>query len=84
MLGRKTLTSEELDRAKQSVNQQLTAYQALVAAVEASGDAHAKSALEAFEPLFFNNWRRSRSIARSSTACAWSPARTATSSTSSS
>ena len=83
MLGRKTLTSEELDRAKQSVNQQLTAYQALVAAVEASGDAHAKSALEAFEPLFFNNWR-SRSIARSSTACAWSPARTATSSTSSS
>jgi hypothetical protein len=55
MLGRNSYTPEELDHATTAVEQQLTAYQALVKAVNATSDPKAKSALEAFEPLFCNN-----------------------------
>jgi hypothetical protein len=52
MLGRKTYTKEELDHAKTAIDQQVAAYEKLV---KATSDPKAKSALEAFEPLFFNN-----------------------------
>jgi hypothetical protein len=55
MLGRNNYTQGELDHAKKSVDRQLKAYKALAEAVEATGDAAVTSALEAFEPLFFNN-----------------------------
>jgi hypothetical protein len=53
LLGRKTYTSEELNRARTAIQQQLTAYHALARSVD--GNPRAKTALEAFEPLFFNN-----------------------------
>ena len=52
MLGRKSFTQEELDHAKATIAEQLAAYRKLV---KAASDAKATSALEAFEPLFFNN-----------------------------
>jgi hypothetical protein len=56
MLGRKDYTKEEVDHARAAVNQQLAAYKKLVKAVDSSGsDAKVTAALEAFEPLFFNN-----------------------------
>ena len=55
MLGRKTYTQDELDHAKTAIARQLAAYGKLVEAVDAAGDPGAKAALEAFEPLFFNN-----------------------------
>jgi hypothetical protein len=55
MQGRKDFTPEELDRARTMVGEQMTAYEQLASAVEATGDADAKAALEAFEPLLFNN-----------------------------
>jgi hypothetical protein len=55
MLGRKTYTQEELDHARTAIGAQLAAYDSLVAAVDATSDPGAKAALEAFEPLFFNN-----------------------------
>ncbi len=56
MLGRKTYTQEELDHARAAVDQQLAVYRTLVEALggTAAGPEVA-SALEAFEPLFFNN-----------------------------
>lgn len=51
MLGRKTYTREEIDTAKATVDSQVRAYRKLAKTV----DAEAKAALEAFEPLFFNN-----------------------------
>src|SRR3954468_15782337 len=56
MLGRKTYTPEELDHATTTVEQQLAAYKKLVNAIEtATSDPQATAALEAFEPLLFNN-----------------------------
>jgi hypothetical protein len=56
MLGRKNYTQEELDHAKTAIDQQLAAYKKLVKAVDgATSDPKVASALEAFEPLFFNN-----------------------------
>ena len=56
MLGRKNYTQDELDQAKAAVAEQLAAYEQLVEAIgDAMPDAKVKAALEAFEPLFFNN-----------------------------
>jgi hypothetical protein len=56
MLGRNTYTQEEVDNAKTAVGQQLAAYKKLAEAVAGpTTDANTVSALEAFEPLFFNN-----------------------------
>ena len=56
MLGRKDYTREELDNAKTAVNRQLAAYRKLLKALDgATEDATVQSALEAFEPLLFNN-----------------------------
>lgn len=56
MLGRKSYTQEELDHCKAAIDQQLAAYKTLVNAVgSATTDKKVSAALEAFEPLFFNN-----------------------------
>jgi hypothetical protein len=55
MQGRKDFTKEELDRARSVVGEQVAAYEELAGAVKASRNADAKAALEAFEPLLFNN-----------------------------
>ncbi len=55
MLGRKNYTQEELDHAKTAIDQQLAAYRKLAKVIEATSDPKATAALEAFEPLFFNN-----------------------------
>jgi hypothetical protein len=56
MLGRKNYTQEELDAARAHIGEQLAAYGALVAAIRAAAPGEAvDAALEAFEPLFFNN-----------------------------
>ena len=54
MFGRKNYTPEELDHATEAIGQQLAAYKKLAQAVEATSDPAARSALEAFEPLFCN------------------------------
>jgi hypothetical protein len=53
MLGRKTFTQQELDDATAAIAEQLAAYKALAGA--ASSDPQARSALDAFAPLFFNH-----------------------------
>ncbi|MGH9154966.1 MAG: hypothetical protein ACRD1K_03750 [Acidimicrobiales bacterium] len=55
MLGRKDYTEQELANATTAIDKQVAAYNKLAKAVAATGDAKAQSALEAFEPLFFNN-----------------------------
>jgi len=55
MLGRKDYTKQELDNATTAIERQVAAYKKLAKAVDASGDKKAQSALDAFEPLFFNN-----------------------------
>jgi hypothetical protein len=55
MLGRKSYTPEELNSARTAVNEQVAAYQKLAASVDGSADPAGAAALEAFEPLFFNN-----------------------------
>lgn len=55
MLGRKDFTRQELDHARATIDRQLAAYRALETATHASGDKDAVTALEAFEPLFFDN-----------------------------
>jgi hypothetical protein len=56
MLGRKEYAQEELDQAETTVKQQLAAYRKLVKALDgASADPEVQSALDAFEPLLFNN-----------------------------
>jgi hypothetical protein len=52
MLGRKDYTKQELDSATAMIEYDVAAYRKLAKAVNASGDAHARRALEAFEPLF--------------------------------
>ena len=55
MLGRKDYTKDELANATKTVNETVAAYKKLAKAVEASGDAKAKAALQAFEPIVFND-----------------------------
>jgi hypothetical protein len=56
MLGRKNYTQEEVDHAETAIDEQLAAYKKLVKAVDsATSDPKVRSALEAFEPLLFNN-----------------------------
>ncbi|MFL6160897.1 MAG: hypothetical protein ACJ74U_01590 [Jatrophihabitantaceae bacterium] len=55
MLGRKTYEQSELDNAKAVIDKQLAAYKKLVKAIDGTSDTKAKSALDGFEPLFFNN-----------------------------
>lgn len=56
MLGRKDYTKEELDHAKTAITQQVAAYKRLVKAIgDATSDAKVTAAIEAFEPLLFNN-----------------------------
>ncbi|HEY2788550.1 MAG TPA: hypothetical protein VGI72_03795 [Gaiellales bacterium] len=55
MLGRKNYTREEFHGARTAIDRQLEAYRQLEAAVDATGDADARSALEDFEPIFCNS-----------------------------
>ena len=55
MLGRKDYTKEEFNQAKAAIDHQVAAYRKLAKATAASGDAKARSALQAFEPLLFNS-----------------------------
>jgi hypothetical protein len=56
MLGRKYYTPDEFDHARVAINRQIAAYKRLVKAVNgAKADPKVVSALEDFEPLFFNN-----------------------------
>jgi len=55
MLGRKDYTPEELASAQRAVKQQLSAYKKLADAVEKTSDRQAAKALEALEPVLFNN-----------------------------
>jgi hypothetical protein len=55
MLGRKNYTPEEVEQAKTTIGRQVSAYRKLAEAIDDSADAGARSSLEAFEPLFFNN-----------------------------
>jgi hypothetical protein len=55
MLGRKNYTREELDHAKSAIAAQLAAYDTLTVAASAASDPKLATALEEFEPLFFNN-----------------------------
>jgi hypothetical protein len=56
LLGRKNYSQEEFDHAKSAVDQQLAAYKKLVKAIDgATPDPSVRSALDSFEPLFFNN-----------------------------
>ena len=56
MFGRKNSTQEEFDHAKAAIGEQLAAYRKLVKAVDgAPADPNVRRALDAFEPLFFNN-----------------------------
>ena len=56
MLGRKDYTQQELEQGETVVKQQLAAYKKLLKAIDGAGsDSQIASALEAFEPLLFNN-----------------------------
>jgi hypothetical protein len=56
MLGRKNYTQEERDSAKSAVARQLAAHKKLVSTIAGNAtDKKPQSALEDFEPLFFNN-----------------------------
>jgi hypothetical protein len=56
MLGRKDYTPEELEHARSAVEQQLAVYRRLVDAIDAAPPTpELASALEALEPLYFNN-----------------------------
>jgi hypothetical protein len=56
MLGRKDYTQEEFHHARAAIAEQLAVYRKLVKAIDgATADKKVNAALEAFEPLFFNN-----------------------------
>jgi hypothetical protein len=56
MLGRKDYTQEELDHTVAAIDQQIAAYSELRDAIDgAAPDPRVASALEAFEPPFFDN-----------------------------
>ena len=54
MLGRKTFTRDEIERARLVLGSQLEAYRELARAVHGAGAADAGPALAEFEHLFFN------------------------------
>jgi hypothetical protein len=54
MLGRKTYSQEEIDHARTTIDAQLAAWRALAEAADGS-DSRTAAALEAIEPLLFNN-----------------------------
>jgi hypothetical protein len=54
VLGRKDYTPDEVAAARKAVDEQLTAYRELAAAVDATGEPKAAAALAAFEPLLAN------------------------------
>lgn len=53
MLAVKSCPQQYIDECRARVDAQLTAYHALVAA--AGGEEPARSAVDTFDPLFFNN-----------------------------
>jgi hypothetical protein len=56
MLGRKNYTRDEIDHARTAIDAQLAAYHRLIEATgSAISDPNVASAVEAFEPQFFNN-----------------------------
>jgi hypothetical protein len=55
MLGRKDYRPEEVAGAQTVVKRQLAAYRTLAKAVDQAADPKAAAALEALEPLLFNN-----------------------------
>jgi hypothetical protein len=56
LLGRKNYTQEELDHATTAIDRQLAAYKKLAKASDGgTSDPEVRSALDAFEPLSFNN-----------------------------
>jgi hypothetical protein len=56
MLGRKDYTQQEYDHAKNAIDELVAAYDRLVEAVGGTGAGdEVRAALEAFEPLLFNN-----------------------------
>ena len=55
MLGRKSYTADELMAAQRIVDRQLNAYRALVEAVDKTGDASARAAVEELEPELVAN-----------------------------
>jgi hypothetical protein len=55
MLGRKDYTAEEIEHAKRALDEQVTAYRKLADAVADASDPKVGAALEAVEPLLFNN-----------------------------
>ncbi|MEO8696432.1 MAG: hypothetical protein ABI658_23160 [Acidimicrobiales bacterium] len=56
MLGRNKYTREELDQSKATIGAQLAAYKAVIRTTGGkAADKKVAAALEAFEPLFFNN-----------------------------
>ena len=56
MLGRKDYTPEELEHARSAVDQQLAVYRKLADAIDSTPPTpELRSALEALEPLYFNN-----------------------------
>ena len=57
MLGRKDYTQEEFDHAQAAIAAQLAAYKKLVKSIDATASSApaVKSALDDFEPLFFNH-----------------------------
>jgi hypothetical protein len=55
MLSVNTYPKDFIEGCRAQVAQQLEAYDTLLHAAEQSGDAPTQAALQAFEPLFFNN-----------------------------
>jgi hypothetical protein len=55
MRDRKRYTQAELDCARVAINSQLTAYRNLASAIAATKDERVNAALDAFNPLFFDN-----------------------------
>ena len=56
MLGRSTYTREEFDQSKAAISAQLAVYKALVKTANGkTADKKVGAALDAFEPMFFNN-----------------------------
>jgi hypothetical protein len=54
VLGRKDYTPDEVATARKAIEEQLTAYRDLAAAIDATGEPKAVAALEAFEPVLAN------------------------------